>query len=68
MLFSFFLVRRHFRMDHAVTDKRTSEQRRDDNFEGIMRGLTEALANVKGEPEGAGVRIHRPATRIQPEN
>lgn len=51
-----------------MTDKRTPEQRRDDDFEGIMRGLTEALANVKGEPEGARVRIHRPASRIQPEN
>ncbi|MNR33323.1 hypothetical protein D3C85_1509890 [compost metagenome] len=61
-------MRRYISDGSAVTDKRTPEQRRDDDFEGIMRGLTEALANVKGEPEGTGVRIHRPASRIQPEN
>lgn len=44
----------------AMVDRRTLEQRRDDDFEALMRALNEAIAHAKGEPEGAGVRIFVP--------
>lgn len=34
-----------------MVDHRTPEQRRDDDFEAIRRGLNEAIAHAKGEPE-----------------
>lgn len=35
----------------AVVDHRTPEQRRDDDFEAIRRGLNEAIAHAKGDAE-----------------
>jgi|ThiBiot_300_plan_2_1041538.scaffolds.fasta_scaffold112358_2 hypothetical protein len=40
-----------------MVDHRTPEQRRDDDFEAIRRGLNEAIAHAKGEPEAGGDRI-----------
>lgn len=39
----------------------TPEEARDDEFAGIMAGLTEAVAHAEDRPEGAGVRVHAPA-------
>lgn len=38
----------------------TPEQVRDEDFAGIMAGLTEAVAHAEGRPEGAAVRVHAP--------
>ncbi len=43
-----------------MVSHRAPEQRCDDDFEAIRRGLNEAIAHAKGEPEADGVRIHVP--------
>ena len=45
-----------------MADTQTSEQRRDDDFDSIMKGLAEAAAHAEGGPEGEGVRVHVPST------
>lgn len=40
-----------------MLDHRTPEQRRDDDFEAIRRGLNEAIAYAKGESEVGDNRI-----------
>lgn len=48
-----------------MTDTQTAEQRRDDDFDSIMKGLTEAAAHAEGPPEGEGVRVQVPSTAGQ---
>ena len=40
----------------------TPEQRRDDDFAGIMEGLGQAVAHAEGKADGASVRVHAPET------
>ena len=48
-----------------MTDTQTAEQRRDDDFDSIMKGLAEAAAHAEGGPEGDGVRVYVPSTAGQ---
>lgn len=40
-----------------MPDTRASKQRRDDDFDAIMKGLNEAIADAEDAPKGACVHV-----------